>query len=120
MPEHDQTVSSPITASVVLVPDVPPDSNKVPSVNLPKGEKDVVRLQLVLKLNQPGPYRVELLTIQGQTVFSADSLQSANSSAEVDFDCPARFLNFGDYQIRLSRSDGGAKENVISYYFRVQ
>lgn len=120
MPEHDQTASSPLAASIVLMPDVPYDSNKVPSVSLPKDERDIVRLQLVLKPAQPGPHRAELLTIQGQSVFRADSLQSADSRAQVDFDVPANLLNPGDYQIRLSRSDRGSKENAASYYFRVQ
>ena len=120
MPEHDLTASSPIASSIVLIPDVPYNSNRAPSVNLPKGEKDLVRLQLVLKLDEPGPHRAELLTIQGQSVFSADSLQSADSRAEVDFDVPSHLLNAGDYQIRLSRSDRGSKEKVTSYYFRVQ
>lgn len=119
MPEHDQTASSPIAASIVLMPDVSYGSNRV-SVNLPKGEKDIVRLQLVLKPDQPGPHRAELLTIQGQSVFSADLLQSTDSRAEVDFEVPASLLNAGDYQIRLSRSDRGSQENVASYYFRVQ
>ena len=120
MPEHDQTASSPIAASIVLMPGTSSESYKAPPVNLPKGEKDIVRLQLVLKSNQPGLYRAELLTIQGQSVFDVDSLPSADSRAQVDFDIPAHLLNTGEYQIRLSRSDRGSKENVANYYFRVQ
>jgi hypothetical protein len=120
MPEHDQKAWSSPAASIVLMPDVSYGNNRVPSVSLPKGEKDIVRLQLVLKLNQPGPYRAELLTNSGQSVFSVDSLPSADSRAQVDFDIPTHLLKAGDYQIRLSRSDKGSKENEASYYFRVQ
>ncbi len=116
MPEHDQTAA----ARIVLMPAVSYDSNKLLSVNLPKGEQEIVRLQLVVKPDQPGPHRAELLTVQGQSIFSADSLQSADSRANVDFDVPAHLLNGGDYQIRLSRSDRGKQEVVARYYFRVQ
>ena len=92
----------------------------MPSVNLPRGEQEIMRLQLVLKTDQPGPHRAELLTVEGQTVFSAEALQSAHSQTEFDFDVPARLLNTGDYQIRLSRSNRASRENWASYYFRVQ
>jgi len=122
MPVHDQT--SPISTagvSVSLTPATSPDSSNMPSVNLPKGEPEVVRLQLALKPDQPGPYRVELLTGDGQSVFSAEAIKAAdNGSAQIDFDVPARLLKTGNYQIRLGQDNGGVKEIVGSYYFRVQ
>ena len=80
-----------------------------------------MRLQLALKVNQPGPYRAELLTVAGQSVFSAESITAAdNGSARIDFDVPAHLLKTGNYQISLGRDNAGAKENTGSYYFRVQ
>ncbi|HVS20723.1 MAG TPA: hypothetical protein VHD88_02680, partial [Pyrinomonadaceae bacterium] len=81
----------------------------------------IVRLQLALKPNQTGIYRAELLTIDDQSIFSAQSLQSADTDgSKVDFDIPAALLKTGDYHVKLSRADGGSKGSVASYYFRVQ
>ena len=120
MPEHDQTASSLIATSIILIPEASPDSSKMLSVNLPKGEKEILRLQLALKPNPPGSYRAELLAIEGSSVFSADSLKPNDSRTGIDFDVPARLLKTGNYQVKLSRVDGGAKGIAASYYFRVQ
>jgi len=121
MPSHDQTTPSPTIASVVLLPDASPDGDKLASINLPKGEYDMVRLRLALRANQTGIYRAELLAIDDQTIFSAQSLQSTRADAgKVDFDIPAVLLKIGDYQVKLSRTDGGSKGSVATYYFRVQ
>ena len=120
MREHDQTASSLIAASIMLIPEVSPDSSKMLSVNLPKGEREIVRLQLVLKPDQSGSYRAELVAIEGSSVFSADTLKTNDSHAGIDFDVPARLLKTGNYQVRLSRVDRGSKGIVASYYFRVQ
>jgi hypothetical protein len=92
----------------------------MPALSLPKGDQDVMRLQLALKPDQTGPYRAELVTIEGSPVFSAEALNPADSRAGIDFDVPARLLKAGDYQVKLSRVDGGSKGSVASYYFRVQ
>ena len=118
MPVHDQKAASPVSVSVALTPSVSPQTSQITAINLPKGDQDVVRLQLSIQPDQTGPYRVELLTIEGSSVLSADSLRPIDSN--VDFDLPARLLKPGDYQIRLSRDDGGSKKSVESYYFRVQ
>jgi hypothetical protein len=121
MPAHDQTTPSPTIASVVLLPGASRDGDKLPRINLPKGEHDIVRLQLALKPNQTGIYRAELLTIDGQDIFSAQSLQSTDIDAgKLDFDVPAALLKAGDYQVKLSRAADGSKGSVASYYFRVQ
>lgn len=119
MAAHDQTTSSPIAATVVLRPEVSPQPSEMPAVNLPKGDHDVLRLQLA-KPDQTGTYRAELLTSEGSWVLSADSMKPDDSRAEIDFDVPIRLLKSGNYQVRLSRVDGGAKGSVASYYFRVQ
>jgi len=130
MPEHQTTPSpmpahepaaSPVIVGVDLFSGASRDGDKIPLINPPKGEHDIVRLQLALKPNQTGVYRVELLTIDDQRIFSAQSLQSTETDAgKVDFDVPAALLKTGDYQVKLSRADGGSKGSVASYYFRVQ
>jgi hypothetical protein len=120
MPEHDQTASSPVAVTIALRPAVSLQDSETPVLNLPKGDQDVVRLQLAVKPDQTGPYRVELLTIDGSSVLSADSLKPDDSHAAIDFDVPVRLLKTGNYQVKLSRVDGGSKGSVASYYFRVQ
>ena len=120
MSEHDQTASSSVAVTIALRPAVSPQPSEIPALDLPKGNQDVVRLQLTLRPDQTGPHRAELLTIEGSSVFSADSLKPNDSRAEIDFDVPARLLKAGDYQVKLSRVDGGLQGSVASYYFRVQ
>ena len=79
-----------------------------------------MQLQLVLKPDQSGPYQAELLTVEGASVFSIDSLKPNDWGAPIDFNVPAKLLKTGDYLIKLSRDDGGSKESVAAYYFRVQ
>jgi hypothetical protein len=117
MPVHDQTSSS--SVSLALVP-AAADSASMPSLTLPKGEQAMVRLQLAVTPNQQGTYRVELLTVDGQTVFSAESIKAPEEgSVQIEFEVPARLLKSGNYQIRLGRDNAGVNENVGRYYFRV-
>ena len=116
---HNQTFSPSVI--IALVPEASSDRGKIPSLTLPKGEQAIVRLQLALIPNQAGTYRAELLTIDGRTIFSADSIRTPeNGSAQVDFDVPARLLTTGNYQVRLVRDNAGIKEDLGRYYFRVQ
>ena len=119
MPVHDQTAATRVVVSIALTPAVSPRTSEIPSLNLPKGEQDVVRLQLVLKPDQTGLYRAELVTSEGSSVFSADSLKPTDSRAEIDFDVPARLLKTGDYQIRLGRAANETTKGETRYYFRV-
>jgi hypothetical protein len=115
MPDHDQTSSSMVSVALAV------DSGAAPTVNVPKGAHDVVRFQLAVHADQPGPYRAELLTIDGQNLFSAESIKAADTpGAPVDFDVAAVLLKPGNYQIKLTRENAGAKENLGIYYFRVQ
>jgi hypothetical protein len=104
--------------SIILFPATSRESGNTLRINLPKGEHDIVRLELSLKWNRPGTYRAELLTIDGQSVFSDESLNVANTDGSKAYlDVAAGLLKTGDYQIKLIRvSDGSA----ASYYFRAQ
>jgi hypothetical protein len=114
MPVHDES-----SVSIALVP-ASSNSGKMPSLTLPKGEQAIVRFQLAVTPNKPGTYRAELLTADGQTVFSAESIKAPdNGSAQIDFEVPARLLKTGNYQIRVVKDNAGAQENVGRYYFRV-
>jgi len=129
MPEHHTTPSpmspheptaSPVILSVELFSDASRERDKIPLIDLPKGEHDIVRLQLALKLNHTGSYRGDLLTVDDQSIFSAQTLQASDTDAgQVDFDVPAALLKTGDYRVSLSRADDGSKRAVASYYFRV-
>jgi hypothetical protein len=102
------------------VPAASSDSASMPSLTLPKGEQAIVRLQLAVTPNQQRTYRAELLTVDGQTVFSAESIRAPeDGGAQIDFEVPARLLKTGNYQIRVARDNAGVQENLGRYYFRV-
>jgi hypothetical protein len=120
MPPHEPT-ASPAILSVDLFSGASRERDKIPLIDLPKGEHDIVRLQLALKLKLPGSYRADLLTVEGQSIFSSQSLQSTDTdAAKVDFDVPASLLKTGDYRVSFRRTDDGSKRMMASYYFRVQ
>jgi len=118
MPPHELT-ASPVILSVDLFSDASRDHNKIALLDLPKGEHDIVRLQLPLKLNQTGSYRADLLSKDGSSVFSADGLRFNESGTGIEFDVPARLLKPGDYQIRLGRPANETPRGETKYYFRV-
>ena len=74
----------------------------------------------MLESNDGGTYQSELLTIDGQSVFSAKALKQTDSDAKIDFDIPRRLLKTGEYKVNLSRVDNGSRKDLASYYFRVQ
>jgi hypothetical protein len=112
MPLHDS--ANPLTESAVLFPS-PPDLGKIPTLTLPNAENSVVRLRLAV-IDQTVPYRAEVLTIDGMSVFSIDRL----SGPPFNVDVSASLLKSGKYQIRLSDARDGSKKEVASYYFWVQ
>jgi len=92
-----------------------------PIITLPAGENAVVRFQLLMKEDTQGIYRADLASTSGETLFSAESLKSFGAKpASISFDVPAKGLQSGQYQIRLTRVDDPAKQEVSQYYFRVQ
>jgi hypothetical protein len=119
MPVHDPATASPVVVSIALAPSASPQTNEMTTLSLPKGDRDVVRLQLALKPDQTGPYRAELLTNEGSSVCAADSLKPTDARAGIDFDVPARLLKPGDYQVRLGHAGNQRTEGETRYYFRV-
>ena len=62
-----------------------------------------------------------MLTIDGQSVFSVESLKSGGADgSEVYLDVPAGLLRAGAYEIKLSRVSEESAERVATYYFRAQ
>jgi len=119
MPVHDRTSAPSVNAIIALTPAGSPNGGNIPSVKI--AQQDIVRLQIALRPYEPGNYRAELLTIDGQTVFSAEAtMVPKDGTAQIDFDIPARLLKPGNYQVRLSRDHVGVKQSMGRYYFRVQ
>ena len=120
-PSPVEPSQTPLIATVVLMPGALRDGGNMARVTLPRGARDLVRLQLTLESNEAGTYRAELLTAEGQPVSIAGKLKASNTNgaAKVVFDVPARLLKVGDYQVKLSRhAAGGSVEGVARYYFR--
>ena len=88
-------------------------------VAVPRGDRDLVRISLVLENPEPATYRAELETADGQKVAVKEKLQiHKNGQSKVTFDVPARLLQNGDYQLRLSRVVDGETHSAGRYYFR--
>lgn len=120
-PPPVEPTQAPLIATAVLMPGALRDGGNMARITLPKGGRDLVRLQLTLESNEPGTYRAELLTAESQPISIAGKLKASNTNgaAKVIFDIPARLLKIGDYQVKLSRrAAGGSIEGVGLYYFR--
>lgn len=114
-PPHDQTVT-PTIVSVVLFPSTTQNSQTV--VLLPRREQDIVRFQLNLQSNLPGPYRVEFISGRGVSIFS-DAIVNEGGGKTIGFDVLARLLRAGDYRIRVSREDKTSEVAGV-YYFQAR
>ena len=90
------------------------------AIDLSGNDHYIIHVQLMLESNDEGTYQSELLTIDGQSVFSAEALKPSDSNASIAFDVPKRLLKAGEYKVNLSRIDDGARKDVARYYLRVQ
>lgn len=82
-----------------------------------------VRLRLDIGADDFKHYRAALETAEGEQLLSKDTLRprTRRGSRRVVLDVPARLLEAGDFQLRLSGvTDANVAENVGSYYFRVR
>src|SRR6266508_2109652 len=114
-PSPAQTVHRDVGPTIVLRA-----NDAAQAINLSGNNYDTVHLQLMLENADEGTYRSDLLTIDGQSVFSAEDLKRSDSDAKIDFNVPTPLLKSGDYQINLSRIDNGSRKDVASYYLRVE
>jgi len=87
---------------------------------VPGGERDVVRLNLVLEDDGEGTYQAEVATAEGQKVIVRAGLKVVrNGQNKIVLTIPARLLHTRDYQVKLERQKSdGQTESVGRYYFR--
>jgi hypothetical protein len=110
----------PTVASFVLLPGAVRAGGDMTRVVIPGGERDTVRLSLVLETPADGSYLAELVTAEGQKVLVRPNLKPVrNGQIKIVLTIPARVLHSRDYQIKLShKSANGPVESVGRYYFR--
>jgi hypothetical protein len=106
-------------ASFVLLPGALRGPGEMTRVAVPRGERAILRLSLVLEDPAPGTYQAELANADGQTVTVRKGLKPyKNGQTKIVIDLPARLVQTGDYQIKLGRQTDGQLESVGRYYFR--
>lgn len=103
-----------LTTSVVLDSGTPLDS--APTIST---SGDVITVQL--KLDQPlaDAYDLNVMTISGESIFSASAL-SRGENEMLGFDLPTSAIKPGDFQVSLTRIDGESKQSAGTFYFRVR
>lgn len=120
-PQVKPTPSEPpiAVATFVLLPGALRGPGEMTRVAVPRGERAILRLSLVLEDPAPGTYQVELANEDGQTVTVRKGLKPyKNGQTKVVVDLPARLVQTGDYQIKLGRQTDGQFASVGRYYFR--
>src|SRR6267154_2891249 len=101
MPLHDS-----LTPSVVLTSNNPIDSSPV----ITNANRDVVRFEIILDQPAAEFYDVNVTTLSGESVFSANAIKRAEDKLMLDV--PVSAINSGDYQVSLTRSDDEAKQSA--------
>lgn len=109
-------------ASFVLMPGALRSGGDMTRIAVPGGERDIVRLSLVVETPSEGTYQAELVTAEGQKVLVRPNLKiTRNGHAKIILTVPARLLHTRDYQIKLTQQKpDGPSESVGRYYFRAQ
>ncbi len=109
-------------ASFVLMPGALRSGGDMMRIAVPGGERDMVRLSLVVETPSDGPYQAELATAEGQKVLVRSNLKiTRNGHAKIVLTVPARLLHTRDYQVKLTQQKpDGQSESAGRYYFRAQ
>jgi hypothetical protein len=118
-PSHSETspalpLHEGLTTNIVLDSATPLES--APTIST---SGDIVTVQLMLDEPLAESYGVSVTTISGESVFSADGLKRTEEKT-LGFDVPTGLIKPGDYQVALTRLDGGSKQSAGTYYFRVR
>jgi len=118
-PEHNEQspelpLHESLTPSVVLASNTSIDSSPV----ITNANRDVVRFEITLDQPAAEDYDVNVMTLSGESVFSATSLQRTEDKLVLAV--PANTTNIGDYQVSLTRSNDESKQSAGIYYFRVR
>ena len=103
-----------LTTSVVLDSATP--LNSAPTIS---SSGDVVTVQLKLDAPVVAAYDINVMTMTGESVFSASAVQRSEENI-LAIDVPTSAIRQGDFQIALARVDGDANQNAGTYYFRVR
>ena len=109
LPLHDG-----LTTSVVLNTATPLES--APTIS---ASGELITVQLILNEPLAESYEVNVVTMSGESVFSADGLKRTEDKT-LGFDVPASSIKPGDFQVTLTQLDGESKQTVGTYYFRVR
>jgi hypothetical protein len=120
-PQLKPTPSEPpvAVATFVLLPGALRGPGETTRVAVPRGERAILRLSLILEDPAPGTYQAELANADGQTVTVRKGLKPyKNGQTKIVVDLPARLVQTGDYQIKLGRQTDGEFAAVGRYYFR--
>lgn len=119
-PTPDVAAIPPLIASFVLSPGALREGGKMTQVAVPANRPGVIRMLLPVD-DEPGTYVAELLTAEEKSLLVSGKLKAntTNGHVRVAFDVPTRWLQGGDYQIKLSRTNNGSTSGVGLYYFRV-
>lgn len=109
-------------ASFVLMPGALRSGGDMTRIAVPGGERDIVRLSLVVETPSEGTYQAELVTAEGQKVLVRPNLKiTRNGHAKIVLTVAARLLHTRDYQIKLTQTKpDGQSESAGRYYFRAQ
>ena len=103
-----------LATSVVLDSATPLNSAPTISTN-----GDLVTVQLKLDAPLVAAYDVNVMTMTGESVFSASAVQRSEENI-LAIDVPTSAIKRGDFQIALTRVDGDANQNAGTFYFRVR
>ena len=118
-PSHSETspempLHEGLATSVVLNTGTPLESAPAISVN-----GDSVTIQLILDDPIAESYEASVMTMAGESVFSANELKRT-ADKTLGFDLPASSIRTGDFQVALTRIDGESRQSGGTYYFRVR
>ncbi len=118
-PKHSETsptlpLHAGLTTSVVLDSETVLESAPTISTG---GDSLTVQLTLVEPISES--YEVNVMTMAGESVFSANELKRTEDKT-LGFDLPSSSLRAGDFQVVLTRIDGESKQSAGTYYFRVR
>jgi len=80
---------------------------------------DHVTIQLIVSEPLANSYEVVVTTVSGESVFAAEGLNHTEERI-LSFDVPASSIKTGDFQVTLTRVDGGSKQSAGTFYFRVR
>lgn len=119
-PTPEVAAMPPVIASFVLSPGALREGGKTTQFAVPQNRQGVIRMFLSVE-DESGTYVAELLTAEDKSLLVSGKLKAktTNGHVQVAFDVATRWLQSGDYQIKLSRTNNGSTSVVGLYYFRV-